>query len=65
MERHVMKNTRILAAGAALVLAAALTGCRDSRAGVLSANGTPQVKIMVGGIDKVIYLPAKLTEQLG
>ena len=26
---------------------------------------TADVKIMVGGIDKVIYLPAKLTEQLG
>jgi NitT/TauT family transport system substrate-binding protein len=25
----------------------------------------PSVKIMVGGVDKVIYLPAKLTEQLG
>jgi len=61
-----MKNTRILAATmCALLLAGALTSCRDSRTGAVSANGTPQVKIMVGGIDKVIYLPAKLTEQLG
>jgi NitT/TauT family transport system substrate-binding protein len=44
----------------------ATAGCRgtspdEARAG----GGTTQVKIMVGGIDKVIYLPAKLTEQLG
>ena len=29
------------------------------------ANGRPQINIMVGGLDKVIYLPAMLTEQLG
>jgi NitT/TauT family transport system substrate-binding protein len=46
------------------VAAAALTGCQSSKAAT-SSNGTPSVKIMVGGIDKVIYLPAKLTEQLG
>lgn len=59
-----MKNILTVTA-AALVLACTLTGCRDSRVAAVSANGTPQVKIMVGGIDKVIYLPAKLTEQLG
>ncbi|XVQ87293.1 ABC transporter substrate-binding protein [Microbispora siamensis] len=48
-----------------LALALCLTGCRDSRAGARQPGGTPTVKIMVGGIDKVIYLPAKLTEQLG
>ncbi len=30
-----------------------------------SGGGAATIKIMVGGIDKVIYLPAKLTEQLG
>jgi NitT/TauT family transport system substrate-binding protein len=47
------------------VLALALTGCRGTSPD--SAASAPQetVKIMVGGIDKVIYLPAKLTEQLG
>jgi NitT/TauT family transport system substrate-binding protein len=30
-----------------------------------NASGAPKVSIMVGGIDKVIYLPAKLTERLG
>jgi NitT/TauT family transport system substrate-binding protein len=49
------------------VLVVALAGCRgtspdDTKSGAAS-NET--VKIMVGGIDKVIYLPAKLTEQLG
>jgi sulfonate transport system substrate-binding protein len=53
---------------AAALIAGLLTtaGCRgtspdESKAG----GGTTQVRIMVGGIDKVIYLPAKLTEQLG
>jgi len=44
----------------------ALAGCRGTSPDEAAAGGgTPQVKIMVGGIDKVIYLPAKLTEQLG
>jgi NitT/TauT family transport system substrate-binding protein len=61
-------NTRyrlIAVAAAGLALVATVTGCRDSRSAAVSSNGTPHVKIMVGGIDKVIYLPAKLTEQLG
>ena len=29
------------------------------------ANGRPQITIMVGGLEKVIYLPAMLTQQLG
>ncbi|GAA2853988.1 nitrate ABC transporter substrate-binding protein [Actinoplanes cyaneus] len=48
------------------VAALALAGCRgtspDDAAG---AGAGDTIKIMVGGIDKVIYLPAKLTEQLG
>jgi NitT/TauT family transport system substrate-binding protein len=60
-----MRTPRLLiVAAAGLALTAALTGCRDSRTSA-AAGGTPHVKIMVGGIDKVIYLPAKLTEQLG
>ena len=60
-----MRTTRLLpAAGLALLATAALTGCQTSKASS-SSGGTPSVKIMVGGIDKVIYLPAKLTEQLG
>jgi NitT/TauT family transport system substrate-binding protein len=56
-----------LMAGLAILAVAALTGCRGTAP---SAHGDaggplPKVTIMVGGIDKVIYLPAKLTEQLG
>jgi NitT/TauT family transport system substrate-binding protein len=59
-------NTRsrlLTAAVVGLALASALTGCRDSRTD--AAGGNPEIKLMIGGIDKVIYLPAKLTEQLG
>jgi NitT/TauT family transport system substrate-binding protein len=55
---------RFLAVAGVLVFAVA--GCRGTSpddAGSGAANET--IKIMVGGIDKVIYLPAKLTEQLG
>src|SRR4051812_20753013 len=56
---------RVLAASIATAsVAAALTGCRGAAADD-DASATPNVSIMVGGIDKVIYLPAKLTEQLG
>jgi len=61
-----MKRNTVLAAVLAVAAAAAMSGCRSSN----SDNGgdtasSPQVKIMVGGIDKVIYLPAMLTQQLG
>jgi NitT/TauT family transport system substrate-binding protein len=45
----------------ALLLA---TGCRDSRT-VPMVNGRPQITIMVGGLEKVIYLPAMLAQRLG
>ncbi|MGW4090710.1 ABC transporter substrate-binding protein [Nocardia sp. NPDC004750] len=50
----------------AVVIAALLTatGCRDSRT-IPMADGRPQITIMVGGLEKVIYLPAVLTRQLG
>ena len=60
------KTARTLAAALTILAAAGLAGCRSSNsdsAGDASSN--PQVKIMVGGIDKVIYLPAMLTERLG
>ncbi|WP_378741712.1 ABC transporter substrate-binding protein [Nocardia brasiliensis] len=53
--------TIVVIAVAALLLA---TGCRDSRH-LPMVNGRPQITIMVGGLEKVIYLPAMLTEQLG
>jgi NitT/TauT family transport system substrate-binding protein len=59
------KTTRAAAAALAAVTALSLSACRDSRATSGSGSDSGNVKIMVGGIDKVIYLPAMLTEQLG
>jgi len=43
-----------------------LSGCGGTNAKAVAPGADkPKVQIMVGGIDKVIYLPAKLTEQLG
>ncbi len=57
MRRHVLTFV--------LITAVLLTaGCRDSRH-IPMANGRPQVTIMVGGLEKIIYLPAMLTQQLG
>ncbi len=62
-----MRTTaRIAAAALAAATALSLSACRDSRtsaSGGEAKGGT--VKIMVGGIDKVIYLPAELTARLG
>jgi NitT/TauT family transport system substrate-binding protein len=58
----------VAAALASVLAASALAGCRSSSTDSASgddASGTPRVTIMVGGIDKVIYLPAMLTQQLG
>lgn len=55
---------KILAALTALALMVVGTGCRDSRH-IPTAQGRPQITIMVGGLEKVIYLPAMLTQQLG
>jgi len=61
------KNSlRTAAAVLSVVAAAGLAGCRSSNSDSAGdASATPTVKIMVGGIDKVIYLPAMLTQQLG
>lgn len=55
----------VAAAVATIAAAGALAGCRSNAAESGDAAATPKLTIMVGGIDKVIYLPAKLTEQLG
>jgi NitT/TauT family transport system substrate-binding protein len=61
------RSTRAVAIACCVGLAVA--GCRgtspDEAKPGDGGTTTTQVKIMVGGIDKVIYLPAKLTEQLG
>jgi NitT/TauT family transport system substrate-binding protein len=61
-------SRRLAAAALALVTATSLAACRSNSSGGDAgdkASGTPHVKIMVGGIDKVIYLPAMLTQRLG
>ena len=61
-------SRRVAAAALTLVTASSLAACRSTSGGGASgdsASGTPSVKIMVGGIDKVIYLPAMLTQRLG
>jgi NitT/TauT family transport system substrate-binding protein len=61
-----MKTRAIIALLATLTVG--LTACRSSAGGVGASAGngtTTDLKIMVGGVEKVIYLPAKLTEQLG
>ncbi|WP_188782542.1 ABC transporter substrate-binding protein [Nocardioides phosphati] len=60
-------TTRRLAATAVIALTAttSLAACGRSSGANADADAHPKMTIMVGGIDKVIYLPAKLTEQLG
>ncbi|WP_423183646.1 ABC transporter substrate-binding protein [Arthrobacter sp. NyZ413] len=72
-----MKRT-ILAAAAVGAVALSLTACGGSNNAAPAANGgsasgtaaadtssMPTVKMMVGGIDKQIYLPYQLAQQLG
>jgi NitT/TauT family transport system substrate-binding protein len=57
---------RIAASAVALTLATSMAACgRSSGSSDDDSSGTPKVSIMVGGIDKVIYLPAMLTQRLG
>ncbi|MEV6970828.1 ABC transporter substrate-binding protein [Hamadaea sp. NPDC051192] len=59
-----MRKSIALLALPALVLG--LSACRGQSPSTNSDGGnTDKITIMVGGLDKVIYLPAKLTEQLG
>ncbi|MFD5399529.1 ABC transporter substrate-binding protein [Streptomyces sp. NPDC127097] len=53
----------LAAAGLALTTLTACGGGTSGAAASDDANG--KIKIMVGGLDKVIYLPARLTQQLG
>lgn len=60
-----MRTRTVVAAALAVALLAGTAACRDSRGSKSADGGDSSVSIMVGGIDKVIYLPAKLTDQLG
>jgi len=60
------RRSRTTATAACLLAVAAvpLAGCRTQSSGAAAENPN-EVSIMVGGLDKVIYLPAELTERLG
>lgn len=61
-----MLSRRLLALGAGAVLATTLAACGGSGSATpTDAQGKPIVKIMVGGLDKQIYLPAMLAQKLG
>jgi NitT/TauT family transport system substrate-binding protein len=62
------RSVTLVAAGALAV--AGLAACSSSKSGSSAASGgaaakVPTVKLMVGGIDKQIYLPYQLAQQLG
>jgi NitT/TauT family transport system substrate-binding protein len=59
-----LKRT-VAVAAALLVTMAGVTACRDSRQIDLGSGGQPHIKIMVGGLSKVIYLPGQLAQQIG
>ncbi|GCB44951.1 ABC transporter substrate-binding protein [Streptomyces sp. NL15-2K] len=61
------KNTLIPAAACA-ALALTLTACAggsSTQSAAKGSDGTPTVRIMVGGLDKQIYLPVMLAQKLG
>jgi NitT/TauT family transport system substrate-binding protein len=63
-----MLGRKTLSAGGAILAAAALVaGCggNSSSNNDAAASGKQPVKIMVGGLDKQIYLPAMLSQRLG
>lgn len=54
------------ALAAATLALTTLTACGGGASGAgASDDANGKIKIMVGGLDKVIYLPARLTQQLG
>ncbi|GHF24160.1 ABC transporter substrate-binding protein [Streptomyces mashuensis] len=69
--RTSIKLAKVCSTTVAGVMCLALAGCADDSSATsskVSANENYKgetVKIMVGGLDKVIYLPAVLTERLG
>src|SRR3954468_8506181 len=68
------KTQKAATAAAAAALAVGVAACGGSSSGASGANGAsnaanstkiPTVKLMVGGIDKQIYLPYQLAQGLG
>ncbi|GGX60066.1 ABC transporter substrate-binding protein [Streptomyces hiroshimensis] len=68
--RTFSKTARARAGAVAAVMCLTLAGCADDsssnkRNSALEAAKGDIVRIMVGGLDKVIYMPAVLTQRLG
>ncbi|MEU8782323.1 ABC transporter substrate-binding protein [Streptomyces sp. NPDC048637] len=61
--RTALKFSAALAA--ATLALTTLTACGGTSGPAASDGKDGKIKIMVGGLDKVIYLPARLTQQLG
>ncbi|MFC1402140.1 MULTISPECIES: ABC transporter substrate-binding protein [Streptacidiphilus] len=63
------RRTLALASAAGLLTTLGLTACGSSSSGSSASSGgggsLPKVTMMVGGIDKQIYLPYELAQQLG
>ena len=58
-------SQKLLALAAGASLAVTVSACGSSPGSTNNAQGQPVVTIMVGGLDKQIYLPAMLAQQLG
>ncbi len=61
--KHRLRGAAVKSVALAGALALTVAGCGASASSAGGPSG--KITIMVGGLDKVIYLPAKLTEQLG
>jgi NitT/TauT family transport system substrate-binding protein len=61
MKSNLIKKLRLILFSFGMIFLL-VTGCSST---VKSDSTSPKVKIMVGGMEKIIYLPAKLTENLG
>jgi NitT/TauT family transport system substrate-binding protein len=60
-----MFKRAICIAAAGAIAALGVTACSSSGSGSSGAGSMPTVKLMVGGIDKQIYLPYQLAQDLG
>lgn len=58
-------SKRTLTASLVTVLALSAVSACSGNSGSSASGGTPTVRLMVGGIDKQIYLPYQLAESLG
>lgn len=60
-----MSKKALIAAVAGLLVLGTVTACSTPSQAGRSGGGLPVVRLMVGGIDKQIYLPYELAERLG